>query len=363
MSEKTEQPTPKKLRDARKKGQVANSKDVTSTALLIVIFCYLGLSRVKILKLLMELIEAPSFFFNTPFEQALQQTLMSCLKVMIVVVLPLLVIVIFVGVFANVLQVGPMLAPETVMPKFDKLNPISKLKQIFSIKNLIEFLKSAAKILFLSVLLYFVIRNVLDPLLKIPFLGLSGLMQIMPPVLKIFAYNVAFAYIVVAFLDFIFQRHNHTKQLMMSKDEIKREYKETEGDPTIKSKRKQFHRELLQGGPVEKTKKSSVLVTNPTHYAIALFYDGVTVTLPVVLAKGVGFQAQLMKKAAMDFEIPIMENVPLAHALYDLSEVGRYIPRELIEPVAEVIRWVKEQKDAQSSQEKNSSIDKSLLAK
>jgi type III secretion protein U len=349
MSEKTEQPTPKKIRDARKKGQVPNSKDVTSTALLIVIFTYLGLSRVTILQTLMDLIVAPCQFFTQPFEDAFPDMIFVCLKVGLKVVLPLVLLVFITGVMANVLQFGLLMAPESIMPKFDKLNPISKLKQMFSMKNLIEFLKSAAKIIFLGTLLYFVIRNVLDPLLKIPYAGLNNFVNIMPSILKTFAYNVGFAYIVVAFLDFIFQRHNHTKQLMMSKDEVKREYKEMEGDPTIKGKRKQLHRELLQGGPAQKTKRASALVTNPTHYAIALYYDEITVPLPIVLAKGTGFQAQIMKKVAMDYDIPIMENVPLAHALYDLAEIGRYIPRELIEPVAEVIRWVRDQK--QRSQE------------
>ncbi len=346
MSEKTEQPTPKKIRDARKKGQVANSKDVTSTALLIVLFTYFGVSRVRILQTLMDLIVSPRYFFTQPFANALQQVLNVCINTFVTIILPVILLVAITGVMANVLQFGLLLAPDSVKPNFEKLNPISKVKQMFSLKNLMEFLKSTAKIIFLSTLLYFVICNTLDPLLKIPEAGLVTFINLIPSILKVFAYNVGFAYIVVAFLDFIFQRHNHTKQLMMTKDEVKREFKEMEGDPTIKGKRKQLHKELLQGGPAQKTKRASVLVTNPTHYAIALYYNEVTVPLPVVLAKGTGFQAQIMKKVAMEYNIPMMENVPLAHALYDLADVGRYIPRELIEPVAEVIRWVKNQKDA-----------------
>lgn len=344
MSEKTEQPTPKKLRDARKKGQVANSKDVTSTALLIIIFVDLGLRRDTILNLLKELIIAPCECFHMPFSQAAASMLFTCLSVMFQILAPLLLLTCITAVIANVFQFGLMLSTESIMPKIEKLNPMSKIKNIFSIKNLIEFLKSTLKILFLGVLLYFVIKDVLEPLLKIPFFGFSGLVNIMPSVMKTFAYNVGFAYIVVAFLDFIFQKHSHIKQLMMSKDEIKREYKESEGDPTVKGKRKQLHKELLQGGPAQKTKKASALVTNPTHYAIALYYNKLTTPLPLVLAKGVGFQAQIMKQVAKDFDIPIMENVPLAHALYDLAEVEQYIPRELIAPVAEVIRWIHEQK-------------------
>ena len=349
MSEKTEQPTAKKLRDARKKGQVANSKDVTSTALLIVIFTYFGLRREYVLKTLMELFVVPTNFLKEPFLAACNHMGLACLEVGVKVVLPLVLLVFFTGIMSNVLQFGLLLSFESIKPNFSKLNPISKLKNIFSLKNLVEFLKSAAKILFLGTLLYFVIRNTLDPLLKVPFTSLRDFINILPSIMKTFALNVGFAYVVVAFLDFIFQRYNHTKQLMMTKDEVKREFKESEGDPTIKGKRKQFHRELLQGSPPQKTKRASALIVNPTHYAIAIYYNEVITPLPIVLAKGIDYQAKLMKKVAREFNIPIMENVPLAHALYDLADEGRYIPRELIEPVAKAIRWVREQKEQEEN--------------
>lgn len=351
MSEKTEQPTAKKLRDARKKGQVANSKDVTSTALLIVIFTFFGLKREYILQTLMDIIVVPTHFFQQPFLDACNETLFACLMVGVKVILPLIILTFITGLFAHFFQFGLLLSFESVKPNFSKLNPISKVKQIFSLKNFIEFLKSAAKILFLGTLLYFVIKNTLDPLLKTPFHSLNDFINILPSILKTFAFNVCFAYIVVAFLDFIFQRRNHIKQLMMTKDEVKREFKESEGDPTIKGKRKQLHRELLQGSPAQKTKRASGLIVNPTHYAIAIYYNEMITPLPIVIAKGIDYQAQLMKKVAREFNIPIMENVPLAHALYDLADEGRYIPRELIEPVAKVIRWIRDQKEQEKASE------------
>lgn len=349
MSEKTEQPTAKKLRDARKKGQVPNSKDVTSTALLIVIFTFFGLKKEYILQTLMDLMIVPTKFLKQPFLDACDEMGLACLAVGVKVILPLIILVFFTGAFSHFFQFGLLFSPESVKPNFSKLNPISKLKQIFSLKNLIEFLKSAAKILFLGTLLYFVIRNTLDPLLKTPFHSLKDFINLLPKILKTFAFNVCFAYIVVGFLDFIFQRHNHIKQLMMTKDEVKREFKESEGDPTIKGKRKQFHRELLQGSPAQKTKRASGLIVNPTHYAIAIYYNEVITPLPIVLAKGIDYQAQLMKKVAREFNIPIMENVPLAHALYDLADEGRYIPRELIEPVARAIQWIRDKKEQEAA--------------
>jgi type III secretion protein U len=351
MSEKTEQPTAKRLRDSRKKGQVANSKDMNSTALLIVIFSYLGCRRDDILQALTDFMQAPSVTYTAHFHKALSEMLWSMLMTVGSIVLPLVVLVAMTGVACNVAQVGFLLAFQSIKPDINKLNPMSKIKQMFSMKNLIELLKSTCKILFLCVLVYFVVLDAIDPLLKIPFVGLQGLLDLMSPVLLVFAKNVCFAYVIVAFFDIIFQRKNHMKQLMMSKDEVKREYKEMEGSPEIKGKRKQLHRELLQGGPVARTKKASVLVTNPTHYAVALFYNSAVVKLPFVIAKGTDLQAQMMKRAAKDFDIPIMEDVPLAHALYDLTEEGQYIPRELIEPVAHLMRWVQEQKPLHAREE------------
>lgn len=345
MSEKTEQPTAKKIRDARKKGQVANSKDVTSTALLIIVFAYLGIRREAVLQTLGALIEVPAALYDEPFIGAYQRIIAAGFSGFVQVVLPLLLLVVITGVAAHMLQFGLLLAFESVKPDLNKLNPISKLKQMFSMKNLVEFLKSAFKIIFLGILLYFVIRNALDPLLKTPFMNLEDLMDVMPSIMKTFVCNVIFAYIVVAFIDFVFQRRNHLKQLMMTKDEVKREFKEQEGDPTIKGKRKQMHRELLQGGPAVRTKRASAVIVNPTHYAVAIYYNRLVTKLPLVLAKGIDFQAQLMKQTACRYDIPILEDVPLAHALYDLADEGGYIPHELIEPIAHVIRWLQENKN------------------
>ncbi len=344
--EKTEQPTQKRITDSRKKGQVANSKDVTSTALLISIFYYLGSFGGYLIDQMISLFSLPALFYTMPFQQAADQVYCGVVKVIIATTFPLMFIVMVVGVAANVAQVGFLMAYDSIMPNFEKLDPMAKLKNMFSVKNIVELLKSALKISFLTTLLYMMIRDLIDPMLKIPFSGVSAFLQSLKPVLKTFVYNVGSAYVVVAFIDLIFQRKNHIKELMMTKDEVKREYKESEGDPHIKGKRKQLQRELLSGdSPVAKTKKATVLVTNPTHYAVAILYDGgVETPLPVVLGKGSGELAQKMKEAAAEAGVPIMENVSLAQALFSLAEVDNYIPRDLIEPVAEVIRWVYEQR-------------------
>ncbi len=339
-SEKTEQPTNKRLRDARKKGQVAHSKEISSTALLLGLFAYFYCCGGWIYGRLIELIQAPADFHKIPFDQALPQVLAIMATEAGLLSLPALGIVLLLGIAANYFQVGPLFSVEPISPKLSKLNPVDKLKQIFSMKNFIEFVKSVIKVVFLSVLIYYLIRDALPSLVYIPYDGLDGVIQLLDALLFRLAIVTGFAYIAIAAADFFFQRRQHVKQLMMTKQEVKQEHKENEGDPQIKGKRKQLHRELANGEVEKRVKKSTVLVTNPTHYAIALFYEKGRTRLPVLLAKGKGARALRMIDIARREGIPVMRNVPLAHALYDDVDADTCIPRELIEPVAEVLRTV-----------------------
>ncbi|MCA8998294.1 MAG: type III secretion system export apparatus subunit SctU [Planctomycetaceae bacterium] len=340
--EKTEQPTSKKLRDARKKGQVAQSRDVTSTALLIAMCAYLAIGWNWIVAQLQWLISYPGELYGLPFEESLPRMLGAAISTMAAISLPALAIIIVVGVMAGYFQVGALFVFEPVKPDLKKLNPADKLKQMFSLKNFMEFLKSNVKVVFLGVLLYIVIKNAIPELLKIPYSGLDGVSAMLGSLMLDVAIFTGFAYVLIAGADFAFQRWQHTKGLMMTKDEVKREYKEMEGDPTIKGKRRQLHQELVMQDTIAKVRKSTVLVTNPTHRAIAIYYEDGETKLPIITAKGEGFLAQRMVKAAQEEGIPIMQNVPLAHDLFDNGQIEHYIPRDLIRPVAEVLRWVRE---------------------
>ncbi|PTY03469.1 flagellar biosynthesis protein FlhB [Verrucomicrobia bacterium LW23] len=347
--EKTEEPTAKKLRDAREKGQVAKSADVSSTALLLSLFALIGilwdwyLYRCVELLLLAPKLYAPGFVFA----QTLDVMFMEVLRAIFIMSMPVIAMVVVVGIGANFFQFGLLFSFESIKPDLNKLNPINAVKKIFSVKNLIEFAKSNAKILFLGILVYYVILGSIEPLLKIRYYGVQGMLDVISPIMKVFSINVAFAYIVVAVFDYFFQKQQHIKELRMTKDEVKREYKESEGNPEIKGKRKQLHKEMLENTTVQNTRKASVLVTNPTHYAVALYYNKDETKLPVVISKGEGYVAQQMIKLAEEEGIPIMRDVPLARALYDEVPVESYIPTDLIQPVAEVLRWVQQLKQQQ----------------
>lgn len=342
MAEKTEQPTPKKLRDARKKGNVARSQEVVTAALTIALFGYFWATWGSFMQRMQELLVFPPNFYEMPFQEGIKYAFDIGLQMVNAILVPIIMITLIVGIFANVFMTGVLFAGEGIKPSLDKLNPAKGIKKIFSIKNLIENLKSIIKVVFLSILLIIVITNAIGALVKAPACGMPCLEEVMAQVLKQTVIYTSAAFIVVAAADFAFQKSQHIKGLKMSKDEIKREYKESEGDPLIKSKRKALHQEMVMSNETSAVRKASVVVTNPTHIAVALRYEPGETPLPMVVAKGENLWAKRMVEIAKEEGIPVMENVPLARELFESVAVDRYIPSELIEPVAEVLRWVRQ---------------------
>jgi len=339
--EKTEPPSQKKLRDARQKGDVAHSKDFTQTLLILALLGYMLGNGGGIIASLERLMLVPAALAGQPFEMALKTALSAALDEAVTLMLPFLLIVLGVGLFGEFLQVGVVFAFEKIKPSAKKLNAIDNLKNMFSKRNLVEFLKSAVKIGFLSTLVTLVVRDALPQLMAVPHSGLAGLQMGVSAMLRTLLANMALAYVVIALADFTWQRMQYRKQLMMSKEEVKQEYKEMEGDPHIKSMRKRLHQEMVMQGAVGSARKATVLVTNPTHLAVALYYEPNETPLPVVLAKGEGALAEQMMQAAREAGVPVMQNIELAHALMADAQPDQYIPSELIEPVAQVLRLVR----------------------
>lgn len=342
MSEKTEYPTSTKLRKAREDGQVAKSKDFTQTVLILALFGYMLSDSEGLIKAFSEIMVLPVNVLSMNFEDAVNVVATKLWRDSVRIMLPFLLIVIGLGLFIELLQTGMLFSFKALMPSAKKLNIMSNIKNVVAIKNLMEFLKSNLKIAFLSALLYFVLKDALPTLMTLPQAGLSGVGVAVGMLLKVLISNIAVAYTVLALADFVWQRHQHVKGLMMSKDEIKQEYKEAEGDQHIKHQRKHLHQEMMQDGAVNSARKASVLVTNPTHLAIAIYYDKDKTPLPMVLAKGEGALAARMVAAARESGVPVLQNIPLAHALMDTAQLDQYIPSELIEAVAQVLRMVQE---------------------
>ena len=355
--EKTELPTPKKLRDAREKGQVCSSKDIVSTAILIVLFALLGWMGIALMDDASMLVSfIGQRLGGDPFastQEAMGMTGLVICKHSFIFVLVAAVI----GIVANTAQIGFLFTFEPIIPKLEKLNPVEGAKKIFSMKNLFEFFKNVVKVCFLGYLLYKIIWASVPELLTMCYGTVDDIFPSLKLMLKRLAVYTAFGYILIAVVDRIFQGRNFTKQMMMTKDEVKREYKEMEGSQEIKQEQRQFRDEIMNGSdPVKAAKESDVVVTNPTHLAVGIRYRADEAPLPRICALGSGPVAKIIRETALAEGIPIMEDRPLARALYAKGHMLDFIPDTLIEPVAEVLKWAKQIKDARKEEEELDSV-------
>ncbi|MCR4666086.1 MAG: type III secretion system export apparatus subunit SctU [Desulfovibrio sp.] len=337
--EKTEQPTPKRLRDVRKKGQVAKSQDVASSLSVLAIALYLMALGPDMLDSLIDMAQAPIELMSLPFEEALPRAAAIVWQSSLRLLLPLMGMVLTVVLVSNLAQVGVLFALEAAKPKLENLNPAQWFKKVFSLKNAFELFKNILKVTVLTVAVYIIFKDYMPLLFRIPQSNIGSMWAVLGSAALDLILTSACIFCVLAALDYFFQKWQFTKKNMMSKEEVKREYKESEGDPLIKSKRKQVHQELINQNNLQKVRKAKVLVVNPTHYAVALDYEKDKTPLPVILAKGQGELALRMMDVARQEGIPIMHNVPLARSLYAEGTEDSYIPKELIGPVAEVLRW------------------------
>ncbi len=338
-SEKTEQPTPKRLQDAREKGQVAKSTEVVMTISGAIVLATICISF-SYQKLWLEGLCRAIFQAISEDKDPTMPCLQLALKVLCFSVAPVICASIFSVILANVSQFGFLLTLNPLKPEISKINPLEGLKRIFSMKTLFEFVKSLVKICVLGIAVIWAIRLFIGQLVLLPFEGLSGLIQCVSHIFIFFCAVILLIWALLSIADFLMQKHLHTKQLMMTHDAIKRENKEMEGNPEIKQSRKGIHREIIFEDAPAGTRDASVLITNPTHYAAAIYYCKDVVPLPVLLAKGAGRSALDMIAVAQREGIPIIENVALARALYTRMRVREIVPFDLLEPLAEILRWI-----------------------
>lgn len=340
MSDKTEQPTPKRLREAREKGDICKSQDVGSALTVLAVGAYFAFMGGDIFATVSTLTELSMRHMSMPFDEALPLLATAITKGAISIVLPVLGIAMLVGLLGNLAQTGVLFAMKAAMPKLENVSPSKWFQKVFSVRNAVEMLKNCIKVTVLGWAVWKVLTDHLRGLFAIPDGNVAGLLVVLGTTARDMVLISAVVFCVIAALDYLFQRWQYNKQHMMTKDEVKREYKEMEGDPHIKGKRKQLHQEMLAQNTLSNVRKAKVLVTNPTHYAVALDYEKDRTPLPVILAKGEGLMAKRMMEIAREEGIPIMQNVPLARSLFAEGTENSYIPKDLIGPVAEVLRWV-----------------------
>jgi flagellar biosynthetic protein FlhB len=342
--EKTEKATPRKREEARKEGRVLKSNELNIGVLMISLFAVLGLSGGFITgqwRRLLEIFLGGNYFSPDRLTPALVgQMWFTALIGFSLAILPMAATAVLVGLVVNFAQVGFLFTAKPLMPKFSKINPIQGFKKIFSMRSIVELLKSLFKIAVIGFFVYQAYRN--------NFMIFSNLMggELQDVAMAIFqmcfdlAIRAAIALVVLGLADYIYQWYDYEKNLRMSKHEVKQEYKQTEGDPLIKSKIRQKQREIAQSRMMSAVPQADVVITNPTHYAVALKYDEAVADAPVVLAKGQNLIAQRIKELAREHRVPVVENKPVAQALFLTAEVGQRIPAELFGAVAEILAYV-----------------------
>ncbi|MDM5065593.1 EscU/YscU/HrcU family type III secretion system export apparatus switch protein [Aeromonas salmonicida] len=338
MSEKTEKPTPKKIRDARKKGQVAKSAEITSGIQLVVLLGYFCLEGPALWQAIQQMIEVTMSVVNHDVVYAVSQWLELFVSVVIRFLGGLAALMLMTTIAAIVGQIGPLLATEALQPSLKKLNLLDNLKQMFSMQNLFEFIKSIFKVTTLSLIFYYLLHRYSPSIQFLPLHTVAAGVQLCVRLLFWMMLALIGFYVIFGIADFAFQRYNNTKKLMMSLEDIKQEHKNSEGNPEIKHKRKEVHREIQSGSLAKNVAKSTVVVRNPTHVAVCLFYHPDTTPLPQVIETGYDKRALHIIRLAEKSGIPTVENIDVARALARGTPVGGYIPPDLFEPVAHILR-------------------------
>lgn len=340
--EKTEQPTSKKLEDSRQKGMVAKSMEVNSLLIVFAGIVTIFLFQSTIAK------NFSSFSINIfgtldvlPSKIGMiQNFLFDWYWFFIAVSGPILIAVFLIALASNISQVGIRITPQALEPKFNKLNPLSGLKRILSTRSLVELVKTLLKFFLISLFTYYVLKDFISSATLLENSDISDIMIFMIDSAFSLIWRFGILYILIAAADFAYQRYKFKKDMMMTKEEVKEEMKQTEGDPQIKSRIKKMQFQAAKNRMMKELPTADVVITNPTHYAVALRYDMLKHNAPEVIAKGVDELAQRIKTVASEHNIPIYEDRELARALYKMCNIGDTIPQQLFKAVAQVLAYI-----------------------
>jgi flagellar biosynthetic protein FlhB len=341
FQEKTEQPTEKRLDEARRKGQVPQSKELPSCFIILfsAIFLYFSMSHgfQEMLKIYNTYVRNANLEIDSSNVQAiLSFGAYQWLKIMA----PFFGLLVLLTLVGGLLQTRFLWSFEALQFKLENLDPISGIKKLFTKRSLVEVLKALAKIFVLSYICYTIIIGELPLILSLCEKGSPDIAQYLAGIAFTLAVKVGVIFFFVAGLDFLFQRWQHRKELMMTHQEVKEEYKEREGDPLVKSRIRSLQREMSRRRMIEDVKSADVVVTNPTTFAVALKYAPGEMQAPQVVAKGAGFVAARIKEVAREHGVPLVENRPLAQGLFYGVKIGSYIPEKFYIVVAELLAEV-----------------------
>ena len=351
--EKTEPATAKKLNDAREEGKVAKSKELTSAFDLVVLFLvlkfFVSFLGERLTAIFTFVYGGIAEFVKLNQADVTSQSISSFIMKMIlnwmVIVLPFFLFGVVVTLLISIYQVGWKVTTKPLQPKLSKFNPINGFKRIFSKDSLMELVKSIIKIGLIFAVAYSQVRKHQNELFILYELELNRAIALIGSLILDTGLKIGLIYMIVGVADFMYQKHKFKEDMKMTKQEVKDEYKNSEGDPAVKGQQKQRMREASQRRMMQAVPKADVVITNPTHLAVALQYEGLEKSAPIVVAKGEDYLAQKIKEVAREHHIEIVENKPLARMLFYNVELGAEIPPELYQSVAEVLAMVYKMKN------------------
>lgn len=350
--EKTEQATPKQKREARDKGQVAKSEDFNTAMILlsgVLLTLFLGGSIIAQMKDTMGMLCKNLYYENFNADTFITLVMDISFK-NLGVVLPLMGGFMIVGVIATTSQVGFGLSRKALIPDFKRLNPVTGMKNLISRKSLVKTAMSIVKLSIMSGVAYVSVRKDLEPLLELVSMRTEAIFTSASGLIFAITLKITIIMLILSFLDLLYQRWQHSKDLMMTKNEVKQETKQSEGDPLMKSRIKTVQREMSNKRMMQEVPEADVVVTNPTHYSVALKYDAATMEAPRVVAKGVDLIALKIREIAANNNVPIIEDRVLARVLYSTIELGSEVPPKLYQAVAKVLSYVYQLRNAVASQ-------------
>lgn len=346
--EKTEVPTAKKLNDARKEGQVAKSKEIITALMLLALFVVI---KFYIGNLGQQMIECFSEFYdlfgkiisNSEYGMRMVDAtgvVSLGLTTVLNMIVPFIALAVVIAILGNALQQKWMVTTKPLQPKLSKISPISGLKRMFNVKQLFEVGKSVAMIAVMSYVIYTTVKDKLGVLYTFYNISLYEALEIVGNIIVDLGIKISAVFLVIGFVDLIYQRHKFKEDMKMTKQEVKDEFKNTEGDPQVKGQIRRRMQQVSRRRMMEALPQADVVITNPTHFAVALKYEANKGQAPVVIAKGADYLAFDIKAKAKEYGIEIVENKPLARILYNNVEIGAQIPPELYQAVAEVLAFV-----------------------
>ena len=341
-SQKTEEPTPKKLEESRQKGQVALSREINNWVMLLagtIVILAIGPGVMARLKEHMQTYIEKAHLLPSELG-GLGFVLGDSFWIIFGMLIVPFIILMIAAFAAPFLQIGPLFSAKTIKPDISKISPMAGFKRLFSLKSVMEFVKGILKIGIIGVvglILLYPFYGSVDHFIGMPVITVMDELQGL--VLRLML-GILVVLLVVAVIDLVYQRYEHHKKMMMTKQELKDEYKQTEGDPHVRAKLRQLRQEKAQARMMQAVPEADVIITNPTHYSLALKYDPEEMDAPVLIAKGVDEVAMRIREVAKENDIPLFENKPLARALFDTVEIDQMVPEEHYKAVAEVISYI-----------------------